>query len=202
MVADAIRRLVEIGTSPLGEDIGDGRPVHSALLPLLRTKNGFYAFESALLVRPSGGGVGSIEWWNNEQTWWKSYAGLPKGLHFFAEDVFGFQYSVDDSGFFSFDPETAELEFVGATASDWASAILDDSDMLTGYPLAHEWQVRHGALAPGYRLAAALPFMLGGEYSVEALRAKSDVALAEFRAMIYSRVKDLPDGAQVSIRIE
>ena len=73
---------------------------------------------------------------------------------------------------------------------------------LTGYPLAHEWQSQHGALAPGYRLAAALPFVLGGEYKAEAMRAKRDVELADFRASVYSQIKDLPDGAQINIRLD
>lgn len=38
------------------------------------------------------------------------------------------------------------------------------------------------------------------EYSVEALRAKPVFELAEFRAMVYSRIKDLPDGAKISIQ--
>ncbi|MEV4708510.1 hypothetical protein [Actinoplanes sp. NPDC049316] len=202
MTVDAIRRLVGIGSPPLGGDLRADRRLHASLLPLLQAKNGFYAFESALLVRQSGSGAGNVAWWNHELTWRNAYPDLPDNLLFFAEDVFGFPFAVSDSGFHSFDPETAELEFVGGTAEEWAGAILDDSDMLTGYQLAHEWQVRHGALAPGYRLAPALPFVLGGEYNTEALRAKPDVELAEFRAEVYTRIKDLPDGAQIRIQLE
>jgi hypothetical protein len=202
MTGDSLRRLVDLGSPPLSEGIGAEQSVHPALLPLLRARNGFYAFESALLVRRSGGGTGSIEWWNNELTWRKSYPGLPEDLVFFAEDALGFPFAVSDSGFFSFDPETAELELLGATADEWAAALLEDPDVLTGYPAAHDWQVENGALAPGYRLAPAVPFVLGGEYDAEALRAKPDVELADFRAMVYTRIKDLPDGAQVSIQLE
>jgi len=34
----------------------------------------------------------------------------------------------------------------------WARIVLDDYNVLTGYPLGKEWQQMHGRLAPGTRL--------------------------------------------------
>ncbi|MEU1124866.1 hypothetical protein ABZ371_15170 [Streptomyces sp. NPDC005899] len=123
------------------------------------------------------------------------------GLTFFAEDVFGFQFAVDDKGFHSFDPETGELEAMAETLDEWVESILSEYEELTGYGLAHAWQSRNGRLRNGYRLAPAVPFMLGGMYEVDALREKPDQELAAFRAHIYTQVRDTPDGEQVHINL-
>ncbi|MFV2110627.1 hypothetical protein, partial [Micromonospora sp. LOL_015] len=190
------------GSAPLGRELNSEVVADDSLLPLYRAKNGFFAFESALLIRPWGGGPGSVEWWNDELGWRSAYAALSRHAICFAKDAFGFQFTLDGSGFFSFDPETAELEYLGKNVEDWAAAILDNADTLTGFPLAHQWQIVNGELPPGCRLASAVPFVLGGEYSVEALRAKPDIELASFRAHVYTQIKDLPDGASVNIRFE
>lgn len=57
-------------------------------------------------------------------------------------------------------------------------------------------------IAQGSRLAPAVPFVLGGSYDVGALRAKSDVELARFRASVFAQIRDLPDGAQIRITLE
>ena len=53
------------------------------LFHLLRKKNGFYAFESALHVFPvaSPGGM-SLEEWNADSLWRNGYGDLAKGLFF------------------------------------------------------------------------------------------------------------------------
>lgn len=51
-------------------------------------------------------------------------------------------------------------------------------------------------------MAPAVPFVLGGSYDVGALRAKSDVELARFRASVFAQIRDLPDGAQIRITLE
>ncbi|MEU5942366.1 hypothetical protein ABZ807_25020 [Micromonospora sp. NPDC047548] len=200
-MSNALKRLVQLGTPDLG-DSADPDSLPDVLAPILMRTNGFYAFESALLVRPAGGGMGSLEWWNNELNWREAYPQLSRDSVFFAEDVFGFQFVTCGEGFYSFDPETAELEFVGDTAEAWAAAILDDYEVMTGHAVGHDWQQLNGPLKRGHRLAPALPFVLGGEYRAEVLRQKADWELAAFRADVYNQIKDLPDGAQVKIRMD
>jgi hypothetical protein len=198
----SVGRLVSIGGNPVGESTKPQPVGNESLWPLYEAKNGFYAFESALFVRPSGGGSGSVEWWNGQIDWRNVYADLPENATFFAEDVFGFQFINAGEGFFSFDPETAELSHLGNSVEEWARSILDDYEALTGFRIAHAWQSVNGPLWVGYRLAPSVPFMLGGEYKAESLRAKPDLELASFRAKVYTQTKDLPDGSSVRLILD
>ena len=58
---------------------------------------------------------------------------------------------------------------MAGTLDEWAGAILDDYEVLKGYPLAHEWQVANGPIPPGSRLVPAIPFVLGGAFEIENL---------------------------------
>ncbi|MEU6464726.1 hypothetical protein [Streptomyces sp. NPDC046976] len=197
----AVEELIEISSPALAPRMVDYDKVPSRLHPLLDVKNGFYAFESALFVRPWGGGVGSAEWWNAEDGWRTAYGESANGLTFFAEDVFGFQFAVDDERFYMFDPETAELDPVAASSGEWADCILEEFDELTGYSVAHLWQSLNGPLRCGFRLTPAVPFFLGGEFKAEALKEKRDLDVARMRAHVYTQTKDLPDGSQVKITL-
>ncbi|MEV7500393.1 hypothetical protein [Streptomyces sp. NPDC093018] len=168
----AVEELIEIASSALAPRMVDYDKVPSRLHPLLDVKNGFYAYgESA------------------------------NGLTFFAEDVFGFQFAVDDERFYMFDPETAELDPVAASSGEWADCILEEFDELTGYSVAHLWQSLNGPLRCGFRLTPAVPFFLGGEFKAEALKEKRDLDVARMRAHVYTQTKDLPDGSQVKIAL-
>ncbi|MGW1129995.1 hypothetical protein [Streptomyces griseoluteus] len=195
------RKLIEISSPAIGPEMAYVSEIPGLLRSLIGSRNGFYAFESALFVRPWGGGVGSAEWWNAPDGWRVPYGELVDGFTFFAEDVFGFQFAVAETGFYSFDPETAELQSMAATADEWANQILEDHEELTGSGLAHVWQSMNGPLRSGYRLAAATPFCLGGEFTLDALKPKEGLELAHFRADVYAQIRDLPDGAQVRINL-
>jgi hypothetical protein len=65
-----------------------------------------------------------------------------------------------------------------------------------------EWQTRNGPIKPGHRLAPAVPFILGGKFEAREMRSKNSVELMRFRAGIYRRLKDLPDGTRIRIRVD
>lgn len=199
---DSIARLSQIGSPSLGGPICGGVNVPDVISPLVRAKNGFYAFEASLHVFPWGGMPGSAEQWNSPGLWLREYGDAAAGLTFFAEDAFGFQFAVGGDGIYSFDPEIAERELVASDIYEWASLILDDYEVQTGFSIMHEWQVRNGAIREGFRLAPSVPFFLGGKFDAQGMRAKESVELMRFRADIYRQVKDLPDGAQVVLRIK
>ena len=166
-------------------------------------KNGFYAFESALLVRPFSSQnvpLGVAEW--NDPSGWKRKFDSDLSVEiFFAEDVFGEQFSLRKNGVFKFNPETGEIELFAESLDAWAKKILENNALHTGQPLAHEWQKQHGALPKGFRLAPKQPFVAGGEYVVSNLASMSDVELIEFRAQIANQIANLPEGAQIQIEI-
>ena len=145
---------------------------------LLDQRNGFYAFESALHVFADGSVPDEIPLrdWNSPTLWRDRYSGLADGHFFFAEDVFGGQFSVVNDRVWTWDPETGETNVCANDVRDWADRILEDYDLLTGYSLAHDWQTTNGSLKRGERLIPSTPFIVGGEFAVENLRAVEAVS--------------------------
>src|SRR4051812_6689365 len=100
----ALDRLLDISGPALIATVPDAMPSLEALGPvglelegLLRRRNGFYAFESALHVFPFGReeGVLDLETWNVASTWRDEYAGQMDGCLVFAEDTFGFPFCIE-----------------------------------------------------------------------------------------------------------
>ncbi|HEV7238562.1 MAG TPA: SMI1/KNR4 family protein [Thermoanaerobaculia bacterium] len=183
--------------APLG-----GGCLESQLRQLLHSRNGFYAFESALHVFPAGvkKEIIDVETWNAIDLWRYEYGDLTEALFFFAEDIFGGQFCLAENGIYAFDPETAEREWIADDIENWAAAILDDFSNRTGYPLAHEWQTIHGSVSEGTRLAPRLPFVAGGAFSVENLYCASAVDAMRFRGNLACQIHNLPDGAKIQLK--
>jgi len=139
--------------------------------------------------------------WNEDHLWRSGYQDMADGYLFFAEDVFGGQFAIKDGTVFSFDPETGEVDVMAQTMESWAAVLLDDYEVNTGYPLAHEWQVHNGALPDGIRLIPKRPFVLGGDFLVENLYPLGSVQGMRLRAELAHQLRDLPDGATVNFTV-
>lgn len=199
----AIERLLQRSSEPLaasiGDDVGRGHPLDE----LVGRRNGFYAFAGALHVRPSvnsGAEIG-LDDWNDPELWRNGFESLGAEWLCFAEDAFGGQFAIRDGSVATFDPETGEVEVMGSSIEEWASQILDDHEVLTGWPLADAWQQQNGPLLPGRRLLPRIPFMLGGEFVVENLYDADAVLSLRYRAEIANQIAELPDGATVQLRV-
>lgn len=205
---NSLDRLAELGGASLGEPLRAEQipsPVlEGGLGQLLLQKNGFLAFESSLHIFPCGTGQTpmSLEAWNDPGLWRSAYPDLPQSLVFFAEDAFGSQFGIQGHCVVSFDPETGELASLAADLDDWAATVLKEYEVLTGYPLGHAWQEEHGALPEGQRLVPKVPFVLGGEFSVDNLHALDAVQGMKLRGSIASQIRDLPDGTEVVFSVE
>lgn len=176
----------------------------SELYHLLELKNGFYAFESALHVFPYTSDLGTgLEAWNAESLWRDRYKDLADGLLFFAEDIFQDQFclSKKQSGVFRLQAETGAAIPMADSVENWAAVILADHKAETGWPLAHAWQEKNGSLPDGQRLMPKTPFFLGGEYNLENLWAGDPLEGMRFKADIAIQTRDLPDGAQVQLKV-
>lgn len=168
---------------------------------LLGQRNGFVAFESALVVRGTGANPDDLAAWNAEPGWRASYSGMADGIFFFAEDIFGGQFGLVGEVVVAFDPETGDRRVVGSSLEDWAQQLLVDFDLMTGYPLAQAWQRRFGPLPLGKRLIPKIPFVLGGDFVIENLYALDARVGMQVRGELAVQIRDLPDGAQVSYRV-
>jgi hypothetical protein len=174
------------------------------LMGLLGSRNGFYAFESALLVRPldfESCPLGLFQW-NDPALWKLEYKVDLSGVVFFAEDIFGVQFCIKDDAVNSFDPETGELVVVARNLEDWSRWIFEDAKTRTGWPLAHLWQQREGTFKLGTRLLPKVPFVLGGQFAIENLYALNDAEGMRFRASIANQLHDCPDGSKVALNIK
>ncbi len=176
------------------------------LIQMLSKRNGFYVFEAALHVFPwvdpaSQESVVGLQAWNEKSLWRDWYKGLTDGLLFFAEDIFGGQFAIRGNEIISFDPESGEMEVLAASLEGWAAELLLNYPRLTGYPLAHSWQLLNGPVPHGKRLLPKIPFILGGKYEVDNLYAVDAVKGMRYRGELWEQLRDLPDGAQVRLKV-
>jgi hypothetical protein len=201
MPMDTVAELLRAASDPLCDtDVATGG-IPPGVCELLAARNGFFAFTSALYVRPSGDVPGDVVEWNRADGWRKWYGELADGLFFFAEDVFGNQFASDRDGrIVAFDAETADLEPLASSVRDWVKVLLDDWRYWTGYPLAHDWQDANRPLKRGERLVPRTPFVIGGEYSVENLAAVVDHQAMELRGVIAAQIAHLPEGTEIVLR--
>lgn len=148
----AVDKLLEISSpSLIADDLPDAipllresGPLGDELENLLRRRNGFFAFESALHVFPFGRarGVLDIENWNAGSTWRSAYGELFETGLVFAEDLFGFPWCIEGGVITVRDAETGRAAAFANTLEEWAAKILLEWRELTGQPLAHAWQIR------------------------------------------------------------
>jgi len=195
----------ELGTPPL-LDADCQRlagPLGPRLLEILHALNGFYAFESALHFLPADVVSGPLEinQWNSFDLWRFEYRGLADECLFFAEDAFGGQFCIFDGAIYNFDAETGDKNWLAHDFESFADILLGDFQFLTGYPLAHEWQVKFGPIPPGQRLVPILPFVAGGEFSLSNLRLMDRVKAMRMRGDVATQIRDLPDGTPIEIKV-
>jgi hypothetical protein len=208
----AYDRLLRVSTGPISADpsgteecdellrrFGErGRELRS----LLDSRNGFFAYESCLLVRPIGKDLHprSLTQWNAPELWLDGYS-LDTPVLFFAEDVFGGQFVIRHEVIQKFDVETGEFEPFVTTVPEWVERVLENHEEETGYPLGHAWQSQNGPIPVGQRLCPRVPFVCGGEFTVENFVALDEVRGMLFHADLAKQIRDCPDGTRIQFRI-
>lgn len=207
-----ILKLIDLGSPELSvEDVVIATrlrelagALENELVEVLRKRNGTYLFHSALHIlsaQTSPNGLGLDEW-NADKGWRSEYGDLADGCLFFAEDLFGSQFCIKSDAIWSFDAETAEMQFIGKSFDAWAKEILIDYRVLTGQPLALAWQESHGALPAGKRLVPKVPFVCGGAFESSNLILMDAERGMRLRGQLASQIRDLPDGAKIRYLIE
>ncbi len=207
-----LKKLLEISSDSIStkepvikiEIVGTSKELFQQLINILKKKNGFLVFESALRFFPADPTLAKreITRWNNPDVWIGFFDGMAAGAIFFAEDVFGSQFCIVGDEIRSFDPETGEMEFISYSFEDWAKEILEDYEALTGYPIAHEWQETYGVLDYDKVLAPKYPFVLGGEFELNNMSSMDAVKAMLFRADLAKQIRDLPDGAEIEFVVK
>lgn len=203
----SLSKLVKISSEPLSMERPQLTDELSRLLgsladeflALLSEKNGFFAFESALHVfsTASSRSHPSLSEWNSREGWRKAYKEIVEDCLFFAEDVFGGQFCIHKNRVCTFDPETGDRKIIGTSLASWAKDLLSDFNVMTGYPIAHAWQLQYGVLPAGKRLIPKIPFVFGGEFNLSNLTLMDAIEGMEFRASLARQIHDLPDESRV-----
>ena len=207
----ALDKLIEIASpaiSPADVELewakrrGLKQSLVDELWSLLKAKNGFFAFESALLLLPSAsaGGVPGLREWNDLSGWLRAYDRIDEPPLFFAQDAFAGQFGLIGGSVIRLDPETGATTSYGTALDAWADAILKNFDYETGWSAARDWQLKHGPLRAGDRLLPKQPFILGGAYSSENLTAVNARVAMPMLASLYRQIRDAPDGTTVTVK--
>ncbi len=206
-----IEQLLSMGTPATGseevlihlEDFPSYGRLGKELLAMLTSKNGFYAFESALQIFPAAYYTQEMTLgrWNSHGLWRFEYESIADSKLFFAQEAFGNQFCIFQDQIWFFDAETGDLEFMADSMESWAEKILTDHGMKTGYPLMSGWQRANGRIQAGHRLMPKIPFVLGGEYALGNLYTLNAVSAMKSRGNLAKQIKDLPDGAKIQFKI-
>ena len=206
---DNIQRLVDLASDPIGlgfEETPFPQNLNRHVLKLLSKKDGFYAFEGALLVRPlhDTPSILGLLTWNSFDLWKSHYSDTGadiQGYTFFAENIFGEQFFLADDWVGQFDPETGQSHKIADNLGAWAGEVLADCDYLTGHGLARQWQEINGRLPDGSRLIPKVPFVLQGEFDASNLVAKSELEAITIRVQLASQLVGLKDGDTINFEI-
>lgn len=190
-----IRKLLKISSSPIKDNSPEKDKISSrGLYDLLKHKNGFYAFESSLHVFSDDELIEINNFIKRNNLFDRI-----EGCIYFAEDIFGNLFCLKNGKVYLLDVESEKLEYISESIEDWAGEILKDYNYLTGYPLAHEWQIKNGGIDYGKRLVPKKLFILGGDYNIDNLEAKNRFKSLQFRSDISRQIRDLTDGEEVLI---
>ena len=208
-----LEELLSISSEALG-GAPRNRPLYfedyvlgAQLLQLLEQKNGFYAFEQALHIFPIESDVTNtmtMEDWNSKTLWLSSYKGLADGFLCFGEDIFGDQFCLakEKEGVLRFDAERGEATVISDSLESWADLLLSNYHVETGWPLASEWQKQNGPLQLGTRLQPKVPFICGGDYSLQNLWPGDAVQGMLFKGELAVKLKNLADGTAIELHVK
>lgn len=198
-------KLLSIASEPLSlppPDDAQSQGLPHQLKALLQSRNGFSAFESALVVFPSRDsmGVPGIHEWNDLAGWRYHYQDVMASEDCcFAQDLFGLQFVIGKSGVARLNPESGNVVFYAKSIEGWAKRLLENYEEDTAWPLAHEWQILNGVLPPHMRLLPKVPFILGGEYEADNLVAVECHQAMGYWSKLCNAVRNVPDGQSVSL---
>ena len=207
----AVEKLIQVAGDPIGcpanpdfglalHEFGD---IGRQLSQILKSKNGFFCFESALRVFPDCTSIASwgLEEWNSEENWKHSYSGLASGIFCFAEDIFGNQFCMSKNRIALFNAETADVEDFAFSMKEFASKILLDYNFITGYSVARDWQAVYGALGGRERLFPRKFFIFGGDYVLDNLVKLDSLRAMENYGNIARQIGSVADGSNVKLLI-
>lgn len=181
------------------------RKLPSDLANLLEFINGFIQFGGALHVR----GVCQIPEWHSlhhacesSAAFHRHYRSVKKTDIPFAQSALGDQYFIRNDVVHQLDAECDEIESFDMDLKAFLEEVQSDPiGVLNLEPLEEFWG-HGGVLEPGQLLSVMPPFILAQTDAKQSYRAISALDRLRFLADFAKQIRDLPDGANISIRFE
>ncbi|QDT39258.1 SMI1/KNR4 family protein [Stratiformator vulcanicus] len=165
------------------------------LKSLYNNFNGFSAFGGAMHCFPSKASERTdITSWNKNELWKNRYPIDLKHVLCFAQSIIGDQYCIVGEKVGRFDPETGDVEAIGTSLKEWFDVINEETDFATGRPLLLEREENNGLVPDHSLLIPKIPFVCGGQFSVDNVVAVEAVRAMRIRGGIASQIHGHPDG--------
>jgi hypothetical protein len=173
---------------------------HNSLLSL---HNGLTAFDGGLRIfgiRPEA--LQTLQEWNEQNGWRSAYKELIRDtLIFFAEDVFGNQFAFDDGSVIYFDVENGRATPFAKSFSEWLSIILEDPVDTLQLMLYKNWLAKGERLEPSEHLCPVHPFIVKADPPLKELYRVKSMEDMIYKGNFAYQIKDVPDGAQIKMRV-
>lgn len=177
----------------------------SDLAKLLKSVNGLIQFSGALHLR---GACQNPEWhslryaWEAPDAFYRHYRTVKRSDVPVAQSALGDQYFIRNNEIYRLDTECDEIEPLEMDFKTFLEEVQSDPiDALNLEPLEEFWG-QGGALEPGQLLSVMPPFVLSKPDTKYSYRAVSALDRLRFLADFAKQIRDLPDGANISIQFE
>lgn len=181
------------------------RSFDSAHILLLEKCNGLYCFSMGLRIF---GLTEKNDWkydlraWNANNLWKQSFSKNITLGYFFADTVFGDQFSYNEnSEIVKTNAETGFSKVVSESFSDWVAVLLDDPNEMIDLDLLLDWyDMGGGQLEVGNQIKPLIPFSLGG-----CLESRNSAVLRDARkhmlwnGLLASQLIDLSPGDKIDL---
>jgi hypothetical protein len=169
---------------------------------LLMRANGYVAYHGGLHVR---GACLAPEWHSLREAWFgeravhRLFPAVAAADVPFGEDALGHQFVLRGGIVHRLDAEIGELESLGVDLADFDGAVrAGPVEYLSLQPL-ERFRAEGGELRPGELLNVHPPYVFRESAAGVSLRAIPAAERMEFLAALAARIRDLPDGASITI---
>jgi hypothetical protein len=142
----------------------------------------------------------SLSNWNRPDGWRSAYHDLAKGLFFFAEDIFGNQFALEDGRIVRFHAETGDREFMADSFEEWLGTLLADPDEELSLWLLREWKAPGNVVRPNEHLCPKSPFVTGGAFEPANLYVLDRTESMTFKGDFAWQVRNVPTGRKIRIK--
>ncbi len=199
---------MELEVTWLGPRLDDPqllRRLPNDLAKLLKSVNGFIQFGGALHVR---GACQSPEWhslhyvWESTDAFYRHYRTVKQTDVPFAQSALGDQYFIRDNDVYRLDTECDEIESLDMDLKTFLKEVQSDPIAFLNLEPLEEFWGDGGELEPGQLLSVMPPFVVSQPDTKYSYRAVSALDRLRFLADFAKQIRDLPDGATITIKLK